>query len=409
MRILVSALSCNPALGSEALVGFKYAEALARRHEVVVLASPPAEPPPLARLVSCNAGSCSFNEVGAPALLRFEARQWRAAGRLRRQRPFDLVHRITPSSLEYPTLLSHLNLPLVVGPVISGNPVPSAFEPFLRRPVSPPRHRKIHPARVTAGLCRRSVAALGRRQTHLEHAQLIFCGTRTAYQRIPEHLREKCEMITYAGVEHSRFTPTAERRSEGPLRVLFVGRIIPYKGVELLIRAIHVAARSCALQLRVVGGGDPVYLSFLQQLVQQLNISHLVEFCPAVQRFELPRMYQQADLFCLPSNETYGIALLEAMSCGCAVAVSDCNGPGEIVREGTGIKIRMEHPDQFIRDYAEAIMGLARNADLRMRLGAAARRHIVFHHDWERIGGRMLAVYDSLPERSPRQTAAGKA
>jgi len=46
MRILISALSCNPALGSEALVGFKYAEALARRHEVVVLSSPPSQAPP---------------------------------------------------------------------------------------------------------------------------------------------------------------------------------------------------------------------------------------------------------------------------------------------------------------------------------------------------------------------------
>ena len=84
MRILLSALSCNPSLGSEALVGFKFAEALERHHEVVVMASPPSEAPRGARLVACDAGPCSFNEVGPVPLLRFELNQWRLARQLRR-------------------------------------------------------------------------------------------------------------------------------------------------------------------------------------------------------------------------------------------------------------------------------------------------------------------------------------
>src|SRR5207253_1890371 len=117
MRILVSALSCNPAVGSEALVGFKYAEALARRHEVVILSSPPSEAPPGANLVPCDAGPCSFNEVNSPALLRFELRQRRLTRQLFGQSRFDWIHRLTPSSIHLPTWTGLLGKPLLIGPL----------------------------------------------------------------------------------------------------------------------------------------------------------------------------------------------------------------------------------------------------------------------------------------------------
>ena len=75
MRLLVSALSCNPSLGSEALVGFKYAEALSRRYETVIIAAALSQAPEGAALLRCDAGQCSFNEVSAGPLLRFELRQ----------------------------------------------------------------------------------------------------------------------------------------------------------------------------------------------------------------------------------------------------------------------------------------------------------------------------------------------
>ena len=65
MRVLVSALSCNPSLGSEALVGFKYAEALSQRFETVVIAAAPGQAPEGATLMTLNVGQCLFNEVSA--------------------------------------------------------------------------------------------------------------------------------------------------------------------------------------------------------------------------------------------------------------------------------------------------------------------------------------------------------
>jgi glycosyltransferase involved in cell wall biosynthesis len=466
MRLLISALSCNPAFGSEALVGFKLAEALARRHEVTVLAAPPCKAPAGAVLWPCDAGACSFNEVGPVPLLRFELRQWCLARRRRsggwrsslsvlsggtdrpdtlpceRQhtpkrelRPgFEVVHRITPSAISCPTLLHWLGRPLVVGPLIAGKPLPASFHPYLHRPVSRPAHGKAHPQRIFAGLCRRLVALLDHRRTHLERAALILCGTRAAREQVPERWRSKCAMITYAGVEHDLFVPTAWMPRPAPMRLLFVGRLVPYKGIELLLRALVIAAKHVPLHLDIVGTADPVYQAFLVEWSRDHGVAvstgdggsraggpqdrsagvslrspdfglPTVRFLPSVPRAELPRVYQAADVFCLPSVETYGIALLEAMSCARAVVVTDRNGPGEIVPEGAGLRIPMHTPEQFIHDYAQGLVGLARNPDLRLKLGERARQHILLHHDWSRIGARLLEVYEEralATRRRPR-------
>ena len=425
-------------------MGFKYAEALARRHEVVVLSSPPSQTPTGATLLPCNAGPCSFNEVGAMPLLRFELRQLSLARRLRRRFQYDFVHRVTPSAIQVPTWAGRLGKPLVIGPLIAADPVRAGFLPFLRRQVSRPSQPRWHPARVAVRLCRMLAARADRKQDYLWRAKRLLVGTRTALRHVPEGLREKCRLVTYSGVEHEVFKPeSGEGRKEnggggagttglrdrgttdGSLRLLFVGRLVPYKGVELLLRAVAVASKKCALSLDIVGGGDPVYKDYLVRLCSELGIlveegrtkkeegagglpSPLslllssaarasVRFLPAVARSMLPALYQQADVFCFPTLcDTYGIALLEAMSCGCAVLVSDVAGAGEIVNSENGIKVPLRNPDQYIQASADAIVALAMNTELRARLGSNARQFIVAEHDWDRIGEQILSIYSEL-------------
>src|SRR5262245_17302203 len=154
MRLLVSALSCNPSLGSEALVGFKYAEALSQRYETVVIASPPSQAPEGATLLRCDAGKCSFNEISAGPLLRFELRQQRIVRGMRHQLPFDYVHRVTPSAIQEPTWAGRLGKPLIIGPIIAADDPAPAFAPFLNRPVSPPKGPRWRPSRVAGRIYR---------------------------------------------------------------------------------------------------------------------------------------------------------------------------------------------------------------------------------------------------------------
>jgi glycosyltransferase involved in cell wall biosynthesis len=115
-------------------------------------------------------------------------------------------------------------------------------------------------------------------------------------------------------------------------------------------------------------------------------------------------MYRAADVFCMPSIETYGIAILEAMSSGCAVLVADYNGPGEIVRRDTGLKVPLETPEQFINEYAERIVQLVEDERLRREFGERARDHVVRFHDWKSIEASLLKTYNEV---FSEQSAAG--
>lgn len=401
MRILLSALSCHDDLGSEGSVGFYYAAALAQGHQVTVLASEPTRVPNGVRLVNCEAGPCSFNEVDAVSLSRFELRQWRLAKQLHAQQPFDYLHRVTPSALQLPTLASLLNIPTVVGPVIAATTPPPAFAAVLARAVTPPQHGRLHPQRIAVALSRRAVERLGRSQWHLRQAAHIIVGSELARHQLPQACQEKSWSLPYAGVEHQKFLPAA-RPPARKTRLLFVGRLVPYKGVELLLRALALVARKSPMQLDLIGAGDVAFEHYCRQLTDDLGLARQVNFIGHMARAELPSWYRQADIFCFPTLcDTYGLALLEAMSSGCAVITSQTGGAGEIVVSGTGITIALTDPERYVHDYAAALIELAASGERRAQMGAAARHHIIANHDWEKIGARLREFYAAL-EVAPR-------
>jgi glycosyltransferase involved in cell wall biosynthesis len=378
-------------------VGYKYAEALSRQHRVTVIASPPAQVPSGAKLHPVSAGPCNFNDVAAASLARFELGQFPRAWRLNQEERFDVVHRVTPSSIDNSSLLPALRAPFVVGPLLASEPPPESFRPILNRGINGQARSRFHPRRLSSGLAWRGRDWLSRRHYHLRSARKILVGTQIAYDQVPKALQSRCELLPYSGVEHDLFVPPPSRPTNRPLQLLFVGRFVPYKGLELLLRAVATAVANSEVRLRVVGAGEPPYAQFCHGLVGQLNISRAVEILPAVPRPELLRLYQQADVYCFPTLcDTYGVALLEAMSCGCAILTSDTSGPREIVKESFGIKVPLRNPDQYLGDFAEAIVTLARNPGLRDEMGRKARQQVELSHDWEKIGRRLLAIYGAL-------------
>jgi glycosyltransferase involved in cell wall biosynthesis len=319
--------------------------------------------------------------------------------------------------LQLPTWAGNLGKPLVVGPLIAAETPPSEFKPFLQRPVSSSAQPRWHPARLAARFCRIAVGRAGAAQNHLRHAQCILTGTGAALRGVPEPWRSKCRSLTYAGVEHDVYLPPDPRSDNAAVRLLFVGRLVPYKGLELLLRALAIAAKQHSFHLDIIGTADQVYKDFLLRLSEQLgfvtapepdsrstehgtrntNNRSTVLFLPPRPRDQLIQLYQRADIFCFPTIcDTYGIALLEAMSCGCAALVSDVAGAGEIVNGTNGLKVPLRAPEQYIAEYAQKLIELARNRQLRHELGDAARRHILREHDWSIIGRRLLEIYDDL-------------
>ncbi len=350
------------------------------------------------RGVSCTVVPVAFadpNDVSPWQLLQFEWRQRKVVRRLLESEQFDVVHRVTPSGWK-DSLLPVPTVPLILGPILLSEPAPAEFEAVFRPRL--PRERSLGAVvrRFQNGFARRVFRRWSTAGRLLEHAAAILVGTRTTLQRLPPRLHGRCRLITYAGVEHDVYRPAARKRSNRVPQLLFVGRKVPYKGVELLLRAAARAKRSCRFELKIVGRGSAPYRKYCETLAGTLGLSDSVCFIDGQPRSTLVDLYRQADVFCMPSIETYGISILEAMSSGCAVLVSDINGPGDIVQADCGVKVPLESPEQFVRDYADQLTALIEDAPRRGELGARARQRAVSHHNWPRIQQELVDIYDNL-------------
>jgi glycosyltransferase involved in cell wall biosynthesis len=163
----------------------------------------------------------------------------------------------------------------------------------------------------------------------------------------------------------------AEQRSAGKagrLRVLCVGRLIPRKGVDLLVRAVHRAAeREPGISLTLVGSGPEE--DALRALAASLDVG--VEFRGFVDQPGLAAEYADADVFAFPTrDDPFGLVVLEAAAAGMPVLASPFGGATpELVVDGTNGYV-LDPTD--IDAWADALVRMAREPDLRAQMGAAA-------------------------------------
>lgn len=214
--------------------------------------------------------------------------------------------------------------------------------------------------------------------------------------------------IIPCGVDPHIFTPgtaeerDADREAIAPGRtptLLFVGRLDPIKGIELLLES--VARMRTPARLIVVGGdpaGDPE-VERLRGQAAALGIGARVAFPGAVPQRELPRYYRAADALVVTSRyESFGLAAVEALACGTPVVAARVGGLPSIVRDGeNGLLVRWRSPEAF----AERLDELLGDDALRARLADQARSSVE-HFAWQRIGDEVRAMYADLVELQRR-------
>ncbi len=139
----------------------------------------------------------------------------------------------------------------------------------------------------------------------------------TTLPNVPDIVGIKAEVGRLRGVANFPGPPGMAGRPS----VLFVGRLIPKKRAELVIRAFHAIHSTNNAVLVIVGDGP--LRPYLEQLVVELAIRDRVHFCGFIQPDEVLRWYAHANLFVLPSSETWGVVVIEALAAGIPVVVSD--------------------------------------------------------------------------------------
>jgi glycosyltransferase involved in cell wall biosynthesis len=175
--------------------------------------------------------------------------------------------------------------------------------------------------------------------------------------------------------------------------VLWLGRLVPVKGLDLLCKAFaSVAAARPKAMLVLVGPDTENYQAVLQRLIKDLGIADRVVFTGMLQGREKLAALNEADLFVLPSHtENFALAAMEAMAMGCPVIVTKgVKTAPDIAGAGAGIVVASD-----IDELSNAISVLLSDADTRGTMGAAARA-LARRFDWAAVVGRLEDAYTAM-------------
>ncbi|MEM8501866.1 MAG: glycosyltransferase [Cyanobacteria bacterium P01_D01_bin.1] len=405
MKILISAYSCEPGVGSERGVGWNVVYEAAKYNEVWVLTRPDeskeAIEAELARNPMPNLHFVYFTlpiwgggwRLGSNGAMQIHYYLWQiqayfVARRLQREIGFDVAHHVTFVKYSSPSFLSFLPIPFVWGPVGGAESAPKPFwKDFSRRAWLYETARNVVRGigewdpfvKLTA---RRSAAV---RATTQDTAKQLYKMGAEHVQILPE------SGIPQAEIEQLGKVPVPSGET---IRFISMGRLLHWKGFHLGIRAFAKADLPNA-EYWILGDGPEE--DTLCQMAKALGVEKKVKFWGRVPRDVVLEKLAQCHVMIHPSlHDSGGWVCMEAMAAGRPVLCLDLGGPGFQVTSETGIKIAAHNPEQAIDDLTVAIAQLADDKALRQKMGAAGRKLVSENYTWEVNGQRLSQLYKTL-------------
>ncbi|MEM6638007.1 MAG: glycosyltransferase [Pseudomonadota bacterium] len=322
----------------------------------------------------------------------FERTVWRELGNRIRSGEFSVVHRITPLTPTANSLLAgraaRAGIPFVVGPLNGGVPWPKEFR-------SEQRQEREYLAYV------RSIYKLSpSRASMLRHASVLIAGSRHTGSEIPGRYARKIAYIPENAIDPKRFNKCAAQDISGPLRGAFVGRLVPYKGCDMLLDAAAPLIRSGMLKLDIIGDG-PMKES-LQAQAKALHTEGGVTFHGWKNHGEVQDILSNCNLLTFPSvREFGGGVVLEAMALGVVPVIVDYAGPAELVDDGLGYKVPLGTRQEVTQALSETLLGIVRNPSPLPGMAAAARARVAMTYTWDAKADQILEIYDWLASGQP--------
>lgn len=176
--------------------------------------------------------------------------------------------------------------------------------------------------------------------------------------------------------------------------ILFVGNLIPYKGPDVLVKAMQMIAKEVPdAELVFVGSGE--MRNALEKLAEKIGIKNHLKFTGFVEESLKPLYYKAADVFCLPSvmsTESFGIVNLEAMACSVPIVASKLGGIPDVVKDvENGLLVTPRDSEAL----ADAIVYLLENEDVREKMGKNGREKVE-DYSWGRIAEMTERVYEDV-------------
>jgi glycosyltransferase involved in cell wall biosynthesis len=326
--------------------------------------------------------------VGALSHFVTQVRQRRCAQALIEARRVDIVHEPIPVSPKLPSMMFGLQVPLVVGPLNGGMEYPPNFDLASRL------------ERSIVFILRRMSVFLNWLFPGKRNAALILVANKRTRMALPSNLRARA-IVEFAenGVDVERFNAKALRASSDTLRMIYVGRLVDWKRVDLLISACSRLVGKVGFEAHIVGDGP--LRNDLEKQVRQLSLADNITFHGWLPQSVAAEMLRLSDIMVLPSMlECGGAVVLEAMASGIPVVAANWGGPAEYVDKDAGILVSPTVPDTFVSELAEALLWMAHNPEARVQMGKAGRRRVEEDYDWRVKARRLLRIYENVRRES---------
>ena len=308
---------------------------------------------------------------------------------------YDIVHAMTPMMPRYPVMAikACINTPFILGPVNGGVPFPQGFQKVARQEFSDFNFLRLVGRFIIPGY----------RETYTK-ADYILAGSTYTLNLIKDLFdiqNEKIELFYENGIGTS-FLKEVERvydfktTDKERINLLFVGRLVPYKGADMLIEAIGTLEPSIKDKILLTVVGDGSERKNLEDQVQTLHLKNKVNFTGWVEQQETLRYYSDSDIFCFPSIREFGGAVvLEAMANGLPSIVVNNGGIGEYVTEGTGFKIDPISREFVVKELKTCIEQLVCDPVLRNNMSLKAVQRAK-DFSWSAKAEAIVRIYQKL-------------
>ncbi|NJM20770.1 MAG: glycosyltransferase family 4 protein [Richelia sp. RM2_1_2] len=299
------------------------------------------------------------------------------------QKKIDVVHEPILVSPKFPSLMFDVGVPVVIGPMNGAIEYPPGFRYLQSWFVD-------------------LIVSLGRKLSNFANylipgklqAEILLVANQRTRKALPLGHHGTVLELVENGVDTSVWQGVKSKtESNKKTSFVFIGRLVDWKAVDLLLQAFSVVAARLNVCLKIIGDGKQ--REILEAQTKQLNLNSKVTFYGWLSQKECADKLNNSDVLVLPSLlECGGAVVLEAMAMGIPVIATKWGGPADYLNESCGILIEPTSKEALVNGFIDAMEKLAKSPQLRSQLGNAGKERVRENFDWERKIDRILEIYD---------------
>lgn len=295
-------------------------------------------------------------------------------------------------------MICGMGVPVIIGPMNGGMDYPPAF-----------RKLQSQGERLAIYALRRFSNIMNSLMPGKRKAAILLVANERTRAALPDGVCKRVKTIVENGVDlslwkGSRFS--GDYSTSRVVRFVFVGRLVDWKAVDMLLLAFKRAAPEAPMSLSIIGDG--VERAALEQLAREQDLlgdgdgqPGKVHFWGWMSQVECAVRLRECDALVLPSLlECGGAVVLEAMAMEIPVIATAWGGPADYLDPSCGILIEPTSREAFIANLALALTRLAKHPQERVAMGKAGRSKVIQQFDWNTKVDSVFAVYRDVIEQS---------